>query len=551
MKVDRSSWQSGLSNLKAVSVVEEKKPSEKEVQEWHRKVTESMKRVQQMNLGCDSIRAPKRKISPSQEDGPEFPALPPRPSFEPKSSKTSNFVHREPMFGIQKVEQQKIDTFFKAPAKPSQWNRQKSFESAALEDEAPQWTKNTNFASSSTSDQQPLSRFSANQNQVSARTFIAPSAPQSAAFKTARVELAAQNIKKYGHSGGVLEDPQPKKRSLGGRRGPPPSSSNKFVPHKSAFGEESKSEGEMEDEMDERLKNIAPEMIKMIRNEIMDIGKPVTWDDIAGLESAKNTIQEIVVWPLLRPDIFAGLRGPPKGILLFGPPGTGKTLIGKCIASQSKSTFFSISASSLTSKWVGEGEKMVRALFAVARCHQPAVIFIDEIDSLLSSRSETEHESSRRIKTEFLVQLDGATTADDERILVVGATNRPQELDEAARRRLVKRLYVPLPDAKARGQIISNLMAKQSCSLTEDEVHHVAKLAEGFSGADMRDLCREAAYGPIRSITETQMEHIHASQVRSVTLADFKVALQQVRPSVSGKDLKSYEDWNKTYGYGS
>ena len=122
-------------------------------------------------------------------------------------------------------------------------------------------------------------------------------------------------------------------------------------------------------------------------------------------------------------------------MLLFGPPGTGKTLIGKCIASQSGSTFFSISASSLTSKWIGEGEKMVRALFAVARVHQPSVVFIDEIDSLLSQRSESEHEASRRIKTEFLVQLDGATTEGDERILVVGATNRPQELDEAARRR--------------------------------------------------------------------------------------------------------------------
>jgi SpoVK/Ycf46/Vps4 family AAA+-type ATPase len=119
---------------------------------------------------------------------------------------------------------------------------------------------------------------------------------------------------------------------------------------------------------------------------------------------------------------------------------------GKCVASQSKSTFFSISASSLTSKWVGDGEKMVRALFAVARCHQPAVIFIDEIDSLLSQRSETEHESSRRIKTEFLVQLDGATTDSEERLLVIGATNRPQELDEAARRRFVKRLYIPLPE---------------------------------------------------------------------------------------------------------
>lgn len=114
-------------------------------------------------------------------------------------------------------------------------------------------------------------------------------------------------------------------------------------------------------------------MVELIKSEIMDTGTPITWDDIAGLEFAKKTIQEIVVWPLLRPDIFTGLRRPPKGILLFGPPGTGKTLIGKCIASQSQSTFFSISASSLTSKWIGDGEKMVRALFAVARCYQPAV----------------------------------------------------------------------------------------------------------------------------------------------------------------------------------
>lgn len=128
-----------------------------------------------------------------------------------------------------------------------------------------------------------------------------------------------------------------------------------------------------EEEIDERLKNIDPKMVELIRSEIMDSGTRVNWDDIAGLEFAKTAIQEAVVWPLLRPDIFTGLRRPPKGILLFGPPGTGKTLIGKCIASQSQSTFFSISASSLTSKWIGDGEKMVRAMFAVARVHQPAV----------------------------------------------------------------------------------------------------------------------------------------------------------------------------------
>ena len=137
---------------------------------------------------------------------------------------------------------------------------------------------------------------------------------------------------------------------------------------------------------DPRYKNIDSDMVKRIKNEIMDQGDPVYWNDIAGLDFAKKTLQEIVVLPMKRPDLFSGLRSPPKGLLLFGPPGTGKTLLGKCIASRSGSTFFSITASALTSKWYGEGEKMVRALFAVARAHQPSVIFIDEIDSLLAAR---------------------------------------------------------------------------------------------------------------------------------------------------------------------
>ncbi|CAL8284556.1 unnamed protein product [Arctogadus glacialis] len=302
--------------------------------------------------------------------------------------------------------------------------------------------------------------------------------------------------------------------------------------------------------VDERLKNFEPKIIELIMSEIMDHGPPVAWDDIAGLEYAKATIKEIVVWPMLRPDIFTGLRGPPKGILLFGPPGTGKTLIGKCIACQSGATFFSISASSLTSKWVGDGEKMVRALFAIARCHQPAVIFIDEIDSLLSQRTDGEHDSSRRIKTEFLVQLDGASTAAEDRVLVVGATNRPHEIDEAARRRLSKRLYIPLPEAAARRQIIASLMARERNELGAEELEGVVAAAEGFSGADMTQLCREAALGPIRSIQLGDIATISAEQVRPILYRDFQDALRAVRPSVSPKDLELYEDWNRTFGCG-
>ncbi|XP_024889684.1 fidgetin-like protein 1 isoform X1 [Temnothorax curvispinosus] len=362
-------------------------------------------------------------------------------------------------------------------------------------------------------------------------------------FRSARDELHIQEMKK---------NKSAPKKTLGGRG----AANAPFIcPFKRDKEEQSNSAPQGtasgEEVEDERLKNIDPNMIELIKNEIMDLGKTITWDDIAGLEYIKKIVKEVVVFPMLRPDIFTGLRRPPKGILLFGPPGTGKTLIGKCIASQSKSTFFSISASSLTSKWIGDGEKMVRALFAVAKVHQPSVIFIDEIDSLLTQRSETEHESSRRLKTEFLVQLDGAATSEDDRILIVGATNRPQELDEAARRRLVKRLYVPLPELEARKQIINNLLRSVHHDLAEEEIARIAEKSAGYSGADMTNLCKEASMEPIRSIPFSQLEDIRMEEVRHITNRDFEQALINVRPSVSQSDLNIYIEWDRTYGSGT
>ena len=301
---------------------------------------------------------------------------------------------------------------------------------------------------------------------------------------------------------------------------------------------------------DERLKNIDRKIAERILNEVVHEKAQIAWEDIAGLENVKQAINEIVVYPMQNPDLFQGLLAPAKGLLLFGPPGTGKTLIGKCIASESGATFFAISASSLTSKWVGEGEKMVRALFAVARIMQPSVVFIDEIDSLLTQRVDGEHDSSRRMKTEFLVQFDGVSTGAEDRLLIVGATNRPQELDEAARRRFTKRLYIPLPDDAARRQIIDNLMKKQKNALTEDCIAYVANKTEGFSGADMATLCKEAAMVVLRAAVRARggARDLQPSDLSAISRADFDIALKLVKASVGSNDLSAYEEFDGKYG---
>lgn len=304
-------------------------------------------------------------------------------------------------------------------------------------------------------------------------------------------------------------------------------------------------------ELPEKLRNLEPRLIEHVSNEIMDRDPNVRWNDIAGLEHAKKVVNEMVIYPLMRPDLFRGCRSPGRGLLLFGPPGTGKTMIGKAIAGEAKATFFYISASSLTSKWIGEGEKLVRALFGVASCRKPAVIFVDEIDSLLSQRkSEGEHESSRRLKTQFLIEMEGFDSG-SEQILLIGATNRPQELDEAARRRLTKRLYIPLPSSEARAWIIQNLLEKDGLfNLSKEEIETVCKLTEGYSGSDMKNLVKDASMGPLREVLQQGVEitKLRKEDIRPVSLQDFKNSLQEVRPSVSLNELGTYEDWNKQFG---
>ncbi|EOB14776.1 Fidgetin-like protein 1 [Nosema bombycis CQ1] len=322
------------------------------------------------------------------------------------------------------------------------------------------------------------------------------------------------------------------------------SANHKAITHKSNESKDNKSNKDS-NKMDESS-NVETYILDRIRNEILENVNNISWDDIVGLGNVKKTINEIVLWPMLRPDLFTGLRGPPKGLLLFGPPGTGKTMIGKCIASQCKATFFSISASSLTSKWVGEGEKMVRALFFLARSMQPSVIFIDEIDSLLTQRTENENEGSRRIKTEFLVQFDGTSTSNDDRILVIGATNRPQEIDEAARRRLVKRIYVTLPCEEARKEMVFKLMKDYKNNLSDEDLKEVAKITKGYSGSDMFNLCREASLEPLREIEN--ISNFKCENTRPIGLEDFIRSMKQIKKSVAINELDQYKEWNEIYG---
>lgn len=304
-----------------------------------------------------------------------------------------------------------------------------------------------------------------------------------------------------------------------------------------------------------KVKGIDENAAANIFNDVVVKGDPVFWEDIAGLEKAKTSLKETVVYPFLRPDLFSGLREPAQGMLLFGPPGTGKTMLARAVATESNSTFFSISASSLTSKFLGESEKLVRALFLMARALAPSIIFVDEIDSLLASRSDSgEHETSRRIKTEFLVQWSalqhaaaGKEHEDVTRVLVLAATNLPWVIDEAARRRFVRRQYIPLPEAETRHRHLTQLLSRQKNSVSPEQFDELVGMTDGFSGSDLTALAKDAAMGPLRSLGEALLT-TPTDQIRPIGFEDFCASLKTIRPSVSKEGLKVFEDWAAMFG---
>jgi katanin p60 ATPase-containing subunit A1 len=307
-----------------------------------------------------------------------------------------------------------------------------------------------------------------------------------------------------------------------------------------------------------------------IQRDIFQSNPGVGWDDIVGLEDAKRLLKEAVVMPTRYPELFNGhLLSPWCGILLFGPPGTGKTMLAKAVASECRTTFFNISASSIVSKYRGDSEKLVRILFELARYHEPSTIFIDEMDALMGQRGASggqgEHEASRRMKTELLIQMDGLSKG-KEHVFLLAASNLPWELDMALLRRLEKRVLVTLPCADGRESLVRKLLTAEYCHVDQMDYPGVATRTDGFSGADLKLLCKEAAMAPVRrlmkdleamessnesagqgrALTAEQQAQVKV-QVGKITAEDMDGALSRTKPTAKGYE-KKYMEWQAAYG---
>ncbi|MGQ4890970.1 MAG: AAA family ATPase [Candidatus Njordarchaeia archaeon] len=291
------------------------------------------------------------------------------------------------------------------------------------------------------------------------------------------------------------------------------------------------------------------DLSKIIKEAIVTEKPDIKWDDIADLEDVKRTLMEAIVWPMLRPDLFEGSRQPWKGILLFGPPGCGKTLLAKAVAGNINATFFNVDSSIILSKWFGESAKIVRELFKMARKNQPAIIFIDEVDALASTREGSENDAMRRVKTTLLSQMDGLYSKKGERLVVIAATNLPEDIDPAFRRRFEKRIYVPPPNKEARKEIFK--IHLKGIEVSNDvDFDKLAELTEGYTGSDIALIVREASMRPIRELAEAGKLADKNSKPRKVNMEDFLYALKIIRPSLNVREIKKYEEWAERFASG-
>ncbi|KAK7822252.1 uncharacterized protein LOC112034429 [Quercus suber] len=392
---------------------------------------------------------------------------------------------------------------------------------------------------------------------------------------TLKLEARAETSMNAGGEGAVGMKPETKAESTGDNK----SETETSVSTPKADSDNSVPALKAQEPDNEFEKRIRPEVIPA--NEIS-----VTFTDIGALDEIKENLQELVMLPLRRPDLFkGGLLKPCRGILLFGPPGTGKTMMAKAIAKEAGANFINVSMSTITSKWFGEDEKNVRALFTLAAKVSPTIIFVDEVDSMLGQRTRVgEHEAMRKIKNEFMTHWDGLLTKAGERILVLAATNRPFDLDEAIIRRFERRIMVGLPSVENREMIFRTLLSKEKVEEGLD-FKELATMTEGYSGSDLKNFCTTAAYRPVRElIQQERLKDLERKQraaegkevqsvvgqnsggasvakegqeerviiLRPLNMEDFRLAKSQVAASFAseGSTMSELKQWNELYGEG-
>ncbi|XP_059487398.1 katanin p60 ATPase-containing subunit A-like 2 [Neocloeon triangulifer] len=300
----------------------------------------------------------------------------------------------------------------------------------------------------------------------------------------------------------------------------------------------------------------APELLELSENitrEIVTTDLDVKWEHVIGLDKAKQALQETLIFPLQHPHLFQGILSPWKSVLLYGPPGTGKTMLAKALASEGKFTFFNITATSVVSKWRGESEKLMRVLFETAKHKAPSVIFLDEFEAL-ACRSTDDHEGSKRLRAEFLMQFDGLSSSTAEQVFVLAITNSPWSLQTSILRRFEKRIFVDLPNEEDREVIIRQLLPEDGSTNLNCYIDYksIAQLTDGYSGSDLKTMCREAAMSVLRqSLTKTDSNIAKAGKLKvlNVTTKDVEKAISMTKPTTSAKQ-NVYKEWEKSHGSG-